>query len=116
MSRTEQGIRNFYSPLDALVLMALGAAVGTTDGRHAPPAGAVGFQAPKSLDPAQRQVYEARLPQQPYQFGMILDGHAGGHFGWVNPLFVAHHVAPLVDSRLDAPLQTASHKADSRVR
>ena len=116
MSHTEWGIHNFYSPLDTLVLMALGAAIGTTDGRHSPPAGVVGFQAPRTLDPAEREAYEARLPQRSYQFGMLLDGHAGGHFGWVNPLFVAHHVAPLVDSRPDMPLETAGRRADRAVR
>lgn len=116
MSHTERGILNFYSPLDAVVLMALGTAAGTTDGRHTLSAGAIGFEVPKSLDAAGREAYRRRLFQQEYQFGMLWAGHTGGHFGWANPTFVAKHVAPLVDVCPDPPLQVAGRNGDRAVR
>jgi len=114
LSRTEQGIRNFYSPLDAPILGLLTLALGTTEGRHTLAAGAVGFQAPQSLDAAQRQAYQARLPQQGYQIDMLWDGHGGGHFGWCNRTFVARHVAPLVD-RNPAPSPQVAARDVGRV-
>jgi pimeloyl-ACP methyl ester carboxylesterase len=116
MSHTERGLLNFYSPLDALVLMALGTAAGTTDGRHTFSAGAIGFQVPKSLDAARREAYQRRLFQQEYQLDMLWDGHPGGHFGWANPSFVAKRVAPLVDVSPDPPLQIADRNGDRRTR
>jgi hypothetical protein len=98
LSRTEQGICSFYSRLDALILMA--AIVGTAEGQHKVAAGAVGFQAPKSLDATQQHAYQTRLLQQEYSVGMLWDGHCGGHMGWANSTFVARHVAPLVDRGL----------------
>jgi len=116
LSHTERGLLNFYSPLDAIVLMTLGTAAGTTDGRHTLSAGAIGFQVPKSLDAAQREAYQQRLFQQEYQIDMLWDGHPGGHFGWANPTFVAKRVAPLVDVSPDSPLQVAARDSDRRAR
>lgn len=94
---SERGIANFYSPLDAPILMVLGTAVGMTDGRHALPAGAIGFQTPSVLKTeSDKKTYTDHLSQHPYDVDMLLDGHVGGHFSWVNPSFVAKHVAPLV--------------------
>jgi len=112
LSRTEQGIRNFYSPLDAPILGLLTLAIGTTDGRHTLAAGVVGFQAPQSLDAAQRQAYQARLAQQEYQIDMLWDGHGGGHFGWSSRTFVARHIAPLVDHVPAAPPQVAARDVE----
>jgi len=49
-----------------------------------------------SFDTQQRQAYQRRLTQEPYQFEMRFDGHTGGHTGWVVPTFIARHVAPLI--------------------
>jgi hypothetical protein len=102
MSRTEQGIHNFYSPWDVPFLMVLSTAAGNTDGRHALPAGAVGFHVPKTLDASQRQAYQERLPQQRYELAMLRDGHTGGHVGWTVPTFVARQVAPLIGPSAEA--------------
>ena len=88
LQRTQQGIRNFYSPLDIPVMLVTGTAMGTSDGKHLPPAGAVGFH--PSVD-------DDRLRQHVYDFEMLPQGHAGGHFGWAGRHFIAENVAPLVN-------------------
>ena len=95
LSHTEQGIYNFYSPLDVPVLGALTLGLGTTEGRHAIAAGAVGFQIPESLGTVEHEAYQRRLVQQQYRLDMLADGHAGGHFGWRSRAFVAKYVGPL---------------------
>lgn len=96
LSRTEQGIHNFYSPFDVTVLMLMGTAVGTTDGRHTLAGGAIGFYPPKSLDKTERKEYHARVTQKQYVPGMLRHGHTGGHFGWTGRSFVASRVAPML--------------------
>lgn len=110
ISRTTGGIRNFYSPLDVPILMVLSTAFGTTEGRHTPAAGAVGFQTPGSSNTAERRDYEKHVPQESYNLGMLMDGHGGGHFGWANRTFVARHVAPLLAPPVTPlpPLSTAT--------
>jgi len=88
LQRTEQGIRNFYSPLDIPVMLVTGTMMGTSDGKHLPPAGAIGFH------PA---VDDDRLRQHGYGFAMLRHGHAGGHFGWAGRSFIAGNIAPLVN-------------------
>jgi hypothetical protein len=106
LGQTEQGICNFYSPLDVPVLGALAMAVGTTEGRHTLAAGVVGFQVPPALGPAEREAYQSVLVQQEYRVEMLADGHAGGHFGWRSRTFVAKYVAPLVEvQRRDVALR-----------
>jgi alpha-beta hydrolase superfamily lysophospholipase len=97
LKRTEQGIRNFYSPLDIPVLMMLCSVVGTTEGRHLLPAGSIGFYPPGGVDDAQREAYAAGVRQHRYDISMLSQGHPGGHFGWISRHFVAGHIAPLVD-------------------
>jgi dienelactone hydrolase len=109
ISGTERGIHNFYSPLDAPILMVLGTVVGTTDGRHTLAAGAVGFEVPSSVAAAGRRAYMANVVQESYDPAMLLDGHAGGHFGWAGAAFVAHHVAPLL-APPTAPLPPTSRQ------
>lgn len=97
LRHTEQGIRNFYSPLDIPVLAILCTAIGTSDGRHVLPAGVVGFFGGETPDEPSVAA-ASRLEQQAYQPSMLLRGHAGGHFGWIGSAFVADRVAPLVKS------------------
>ncbi len=110
LRRTERGIKNFYSPLDIPVLAILCTAVGTSDGKHVVPAGAVGFfDAPASDS---RAAGEPALEQQCYRPSMLARGHAGGHFGWVGKFFVADRVAPLVKSEAQPPnLGESEHSA-----
>jgi len=118
MSRTTCGIRNFYSPLDVPILMVLSTAFGTTEGRHTPAAGAIGFQTPTSASPEERLEYENRLPQQSYEPGMVMEGHCGGHFGWANRAFIARYVAPLLAASVTPapPSATASDDEEERNR
>jgi pimeloyl-ACP methyl ester carboxylesterase len=88
LQRTERGIENFYSHLDIPVMFVTGTAMGTSDGKHLPPAGAVGFHP---------SVEDDRLRQHGYGFAMLPQGHAGGHFGWAGRRFIAENVAPLVN-------------------
>lgn len=94
MSRTEHGIRNFYSPIDVPFLMAMTAAVGTSEGRHTFAAGAVGFRTPDSLDPDRREPYAAHLVQRGYTLDLVRFWHFGGHFGWSSRPVVANLIAP----------------------
>ena len=96
LSHTKRGIHNFYSPLDVPILMVLCTTIGTTEGQHTLAAGAIGFQTPKQCTPQARRDYESRVPQQSFNMAMLNDGHYGGHFGWTNSTFIAHHVAPLL--------------------
>lgn len=107
LARTERGICNFYSPLDAGVLMLATAAVGTSEGRHTVAAGAVGFQASRSGSRQGADTDHGILVQQPYSLEMLACGHAGGHWGWTSPAFVRKWVAPLVQTP-DAPQLAAS--------
>ena len=109
MNHTHLGIANFYSPLDAPILMLMGTAVGTTERRHTIAAGVIGFRAPEHLSPLERRAYLARLPQYQYDFNMLLEGHIGGHFGWVSPPFIAHRVAPLIVVPSTTPAQLAAN-------
>ena len=109
MSHTEQGIRNFYSPADAPVLVALMTVVGTTEGRHTGAAGARGFTVPKGLEGDEREAYERGLIQQKHNREMFALGNEGGHFGWLQPAFVQQWLAPLVTPPLTASTQPVSY-------
>ena len=82
----------FESPLDLPVLGAIPLLFGTTDGRHVPGAGLVGFD-----DPAGATVHRWRP-------GWARHWHLGGHFGVVNRVFVRECVAPLVCGEPGPPL------------
>ena len=111
MSHTEQGIRNFYSPADKPILVALMTVVGTTEGRHTGAAGARGFTLPKGLNrEEERERYERGLIQQEYDLEMRALGNDGGHFGWVRPAFVQNWLAPLVTPPLTASTQPVSYQ------
>ncbi len=110
MSHTEWGIRNFYSPIDLTILTGVMTVTGTMDGRHTVAAGAWGFTVPKGLDPAQRERYERRLIQHPYNLDMFASGNHGGHFGWVRAGFVQQWLAPLINPRSTSPTQTAAYR------
>lgn len=100
---TRLGIHNFYSMLDVPILMVLGTAVGTTEGRHALAGGAIGFLPPSSLNLEEREAYRSRILQTPYDLNMVWSGNHGGHFGWTAESFVAQYVGPLIS---DAPEPT----------
>jgi pimeloyl-ACP methyl ester carboxylesterase len=87
LSRTEQGIWHYWSPLDLLFLAAGTLLFGTANGRHSVAAGCCGFR---------RHLECERLWQRCYQPRMLRQFHAGGHFGWANSVFVAEEIVPLL--------------------
>ena len=99
LSRTERGIHSFYSPLDVTILVLMTGLLGTSDGCHAPSAGAIGFQTPVKQERNTGDPPAAALVQQPYTLDMLSQGHPGEHFGWTNPAFIAQWVAPLIENR-----------------
>lgn len=99
LARVERGIWNFWSPLDVFILACGTLALGTIDRRHAISAGCRGFRVPRAADVAERELYEERLRQERYRFGLIGRFNLGGHFGCCNRLFVAEEIAPLLEQR-----------------
>jgi pimeloyl-ACP methyl ester carboxylesterase len=93
-SHVQNGLRSFHSELDIPVLGVLVTAVGNSDGSHMPAAGVLGFNGAE--DAAYSPPGTAAVAQRAYDFDMLEQGHAGGHFGWRSPGFVATHVAPLL--------------------
>jgi pimeloyl-ACP methyl ester carboxylesterase len=97
LAHVEQGIFNFHSRFD-MFFLGLGTVVaGTIDGEHTVSAGKVGFRLPAKLDEGELALYQQRLHQIPFRAAMIADFNFGGHMGVSNRVFVARHVAPLLD-------------------
>jgi pimeloyl-ACP methyl ester carboxylesterase len=94
LSRTEHGILNFYSKGDVGYLVLGTLALGTIDRQHSISAGASGFRQPAHLTDEQRQLYNSRLQQVPYQLSMLRSCNLGGHFSVTNSKFVTDWVAP----------------------
>src|SRR5258708_6237236 len=107
MGHTEQGIHNFYSYLDVPTLEGFCLLTGTGDGKYGLSSGMVGFYPPKSLSASERVAYAQGLHQQPFELNMLKDGHWGGHFGWIGPLVLARHIAPLLDTPPSNQVPTA---------
>jgi pimeloyl-ACP methyl ester carboxylesterase len=95
LARTKHGIWNFRSVLDFFIEGIATSIGGTTDGRHSPAAGMIGFRPPAGLSAADRKLYDTRLYDIPFRPAMIADFHLGGHFGPTNRVFVAERIAPL---------------------
>jgi hypothetical protein len=96
LAHSERGIWNFRSILD-VILDGIGTSLaGTSDGRHFPAAGMLGFRPPRDLGPAGKELYDTRLFEVSFHPAMILDFHFGGHFGPTNRVFVAERIAPLL--------------------
>jgi hypothetical protein len=94
LSKTDQGIWNYYSPLDAPLCIVGTTVLGTVDGVHSPAAGAVGFFA-NGQDVADRG---PQLHQVPFHPRMLLSLNWGGHFGWCSQPFAQSYLAPVVQS------------------
>jgi pimeloyl-ACP methyl ester carboxylesterase len=103
LKKTQQGIWNFYSPFDLLILTLGTTLFGTLDSRHSVSAGAWGFSCPRDLTLEQRDLYKHQLHQVRYDPRMIASWHAGGHFGWANRLFVADWLAPILAHAANLP-------------
>jgi pimeloyl-ACP methyl ester carboxylesterase len=96
LSRTEQGIHNFYSTEDTTILKVATSLAGTMDKSWGPSAGAVGFRTPPDVDAATQWAYQTKLVQHPYTDDMRSSGHQGGHYGWAKRDFNIRWVAPLL--------------------
>src|SRR5690606_16606473 len=88
-ARTERGLANFWSPFDFLVLGALTAVVGTTDGWHSPSAGLIGFHPEGLVLPGEQRPQGSPEVGQSfrdirYRFRWLAQFHYGGHFGYAN--------------------------------
>lgn len=94
LSRTSNGIWNYHSSLDAILLVAGTTLAGTVDGRHRPSAGAYGFDRPPDLTPQQTLLYDNGLHQVPYHWKMLAQGNYGGHLGPTWAAFAREVVAP----------------------
>jgi len=95
LSRTKNGIANFYCRDDVGLLVIGTILAGNVDGTHGPAAGAIGFDKPGSGAPAEKQAAYAKL----YEVE-ITSGEAGGgaHSAGTSASFVLRKVSPWVTS------------------
>ena len=94
LEHTDEGIWNFHSVLDGMLLGLASLVAGTMDRRRAVAAGALGFDT-EFMSQAQ-QLSAGRLHQVPFTGRMCLSGNLGGHFGCMNRLFAEEWLAPIV--------------------
>ncbi len=93
LTKSRQGIVNFYSDRD-FVLLGFGTTIyGTMDGEHTSAAGKVGF---KTLDTATRPDLYEKLLQIPWTEAMADTGNIGMHLSSGAAKFVSIYVAPFV--------------------
>jgi len=93
LRQSRQGIVNFYSSRDWLLLGIGTTFVGTMDGEHTSSAGRSGFEKPPLL---RRSSAYDRLYQISWLPQMAQSGNTGGHMGSGTSSFVATYVAPLI--------------------
>jgi pimeloyl-ACP methyl ester carboxylesterase len=88
-AKTACGLTHFCSPFDLAVLGLLTIVVGTTDGRHTPSAGLVGFQNAGGFIPTEVTLDEPprRYRQLPFRLKWISQFHLGGHLGYANRIW-----------------------------
>jgi pimeloyl-ACP methyl ester carboxylesterase len=96
LQHVDRGIWNFHSLLDVFFVGMGTCLAGTVDGRHTPSAGMLGFRPPADLSSDSRELYDRKLYDVRFGASMIGAFNLGGHFGPVNRVFVAEHVAPLL--------------------
>ena len=96
LSKTRQGVINFYSDRDWLFLGVGTTLYGTMDGQHTSSAGRVGFLIPAAS--ARPKTFD-RLFQIAWHQQMAAAGHTGGHLASSAEGFVQHYVAPFVLAR-----------------
>ena len=97
LSKTRQGIWNFYSPLDIPVSVVGTTLAGTMDGKYTASAGAIGFEEHEShAELLSGHSLMPQLHQVAFKPAMIRAGNLGGHFGPTFTRFVQVYVAPLL--------------------
>lgn len=96
LQRVTGGIHNFSSKLDVGFLGAGTGTLGTIDRDYGASAGSVGFETPVGLYDDERKLRK-KLHEIPWTTNLVIEGHAGGHFGWTARGVVAKHVAPVLN-------------------
>jgi pimeloyl-ACP methyl ester carboxylesterase len=93
LANVEEGIVNFHSEGDWM-LLGLGTTIaGTMDGKHTSSAGKGGFEVPQRG--TRRRLYR-KLHQIGWTKEMARTGHSGGHMSSSASGFVAKYIAPLI--------------------
>lgn len=93
LEHTEQGIVNFSSEKDNMLLGAGTTIFATMDGKHESSAGMEGFLTPPTLP----KIYDEKLFEIEWSESMaVYSSHTGGHFSSSNEDFVSRYVAPIV--------------------
>ena len=88
LNNIRRGLWNVSSRRDFTLLVIGTTIAGTIDGRHSAAAGALGFR--ESHD---------RLIEIPFRWQMARSWNFGGHFGYVNRVFIAGWVAPIINDQ-----------------
>ncbi len=96
MERTKYGIYNFWSAGDFAFLGIGTTTFGNMDREHGPAAGMVGFRRPDILTKADAKLYDTKLHQIRWRFGMLKEGQLPGHISWANPWFVKDWLGKII--------------------
>ncbi len=94
LASARDGIDAFVSDRDRIILGLAMRIVGTTDRRHGPAAGRVGFR-PVVATPCDTALY-TRLRVHRWDPAVSWTGHAGGHYGSNRAAFLRAYVLPLL--------------------
>lgn len=96
LRRTRYGVVNFHSEQD-IGFLKLGTTVfGSVDREWGSSAGAVGFRAPQTLSPEDKELYDGRLRQVKWSPRLKSVGASGSHLGWASRQFATEYLAPLI--------------------
>ncbi|MBT3278650.1 MAG: alpha/beta hydrolase [Phycisphaerales bacterium] len=90
LRKSEQGLVNFYSPLDMVVRFGTLFA-GTMDSQHSESAGSVGFEVPTTLPKEYDTLYQIGWNQD-----MVDSFHIGNHFSSASTFYASKYIAPLI--------------------
>lgn len=112
LSRVEQNITHFHSPLDVFLLGIGTMLLGTIDRKYGLSAGNTGFEFPRDADASVKQLYQERLIQHRFTPDMIRHWNLGGHFGCVNRVFVHDRIAPLILEKAHESSQINAKQCD----
>lgn len=96
LRRARDGVVNFYSKRDVGFLRVGTTLLGAVDRKHGSSAGAVGFETPGRLAPADRALYANRLKQVRWDPRLRSKGASGTHMGWASREFARETLAPLI--------------------
>jgi hypothetical protein len=93
LNHSEEGIVNFYSPRDWMLLGVGTTVYGTMDGAHSVSAGMEGFSIAADAPKGYRRVYQVGWTKE-----MSKTGHSGLHMTSAASGFVAQYIAPILQA------------------